>query len=104
MQRFLDVIRVIERDLVFDFDTLEEDKRTTATEHMATLQNMKLAIGQLGEPKANPLTIVLLDPHGHSMILHPDASERDLTDEELATLPIGPDPAVFSTNDVEPSA
>ena len=102
MQRFLDVIRMIERDLVAEVDALEDNERATATEHMATLQNMKLAIGQLGEPKANPLTIVLLDPHGHSMILHPDATERDLTDEELAALPVGPDPAVFSTDDVEP--
>jgi zinc finger protein len=104
MQRFLDIIRMIERDLVAEVDALEDNERATATEHMATLQNMKLAIGQLGEPKANPLTIVLLDPHGHSMILHPDATERDLTDEELAALPVGPDPAVFSTDDVEPSA
>jgi zinc finger protein len=104
MQRFLEVIGMVERDLVTDFEALEDDLRTEATEQMATLQSMKLAIGQLGEPEANPLTIVLLDPHGHSMILHPEAEERDLTPEELALLPVGPDPAVFSSDDLNESA
>jgi zinc finger protein len=104
MQRFLEVIGMVERDLVTDFEALEDDLRTTATEQMATLQSMKLAIGQLGEPEANPLTIVLLDPHGHSMILHPEAEERGLTPEELALLPVGPDPAVFSSDDLDESA
>jgi len=42
-----------------------------------------------------------LDPHGHSMILHPDTVDRDLTDEELAELPVGPDPAVFSPDELD---
>ena len=42
------------------------------------------------------ITLEFLDPHGHSMILDESAVERELTDEEIATLPTGPDPAVFS--------
>ena len=38
------------------------------------------------------------------MILHADAIERDLTKEELESLPVGPDPAVFSTDDVNESS
>jgi hypothetical protein len=33
------------------------------------------------------------------MIIDKNAQERDLTKEELETLPVGPDPAVFSNND-----
>ena len=46
------------------------------------------------------LTLELLDPHGHSKILHPDAEGFELTEEELATLPVGPDPASFSTDEI----
>ena len=42
------------------------------------------------------LQIELLDPHGLSQILHPDAVDRALTEDELRRLPVGPDPAVFS--------
>jgi hypothetical protein len=38
------------------------------------------------------------------MILHPDAVERDLTAEELERLPVGPDPAVFSNDDLGDSS
>jgi hypothetical protein len=38
------------------------------------------------------------------MILHPEAEERELTGHEVESLPVGPDPAVFSTDDAEPSA
>jgi hypothetical protein len=38
------------------------------------------------------------------MILHPEAKERDLTEEEIGVLPVGPDPAVFSSDEVEPSS
>ena len=34
------------------------------------------------------------------MILDQDAVERELTEDELAELPIGPDPAVFSSDDI----
>ena len=51
----------------------------------------------IGEEGFEPFTLELLDPHGHSMIIDDSAVERELTDEEIATLPTGPDPAVFST-------
>jgi C4-type Zn-finger protein len=48
-----------------------------------------------------PITMILLDPHGHSMILHPDTVDRELTEEELSELPVGPDPAVFSSEELD---
>ena len=34
----------------------------------ATLQSMMLTLAELGGPGAEPITLLLLDPHGHSMI------------------------------------
>ena len=50
----------------------------------------------VGQDGQQPFTLELLDPHGHSMIIDESASERELTDEEIVSLPTGPDPAVFS--------
>ena len=44
--------------------------------------------------------IILLDPMGHSQILHGDAVSRDLTDEELEMLEVGPRIPIFSAEDV----
>jgi len=33
------------------------------------------------------------------MIIHEDAIERELSDEELVDLPVGPDPPVLSSDD-----
>ena len=95
---------MVERDLSQQFLNAEGDAREELMEQMATLQNMTLTLAELGGPDANPITLVLLDPHGHSMILHPDATERALTEEELRELPVGPDPAVFSTDEAGGSA
>jgi C4-type Zn-finger protein len=61
--------------------------------------DMLMRIETAGDASTGPLTLELLDPHGHSMIMHDDATHRDLTDEELKALPVGPDPAVFSSDD-----
>jgi hypothetical protein len=37
---------------------------------------------------------------GHSQILHGDAKSRDLTDEELENLEVGPSIPIFSADDV----
>ncbi len=91
-------INMVERDLSNQFLAAEGAERDALMEQMATLQHMTLTLANLG------VTLLLLDPHGHSMILHPDAEERPLTEDELATLPVGPDPAVFSTDDTTGSA
>ncbi|MCH1538276.1 MAG: hypothetical protein L7S48_07715, partial [Candidatus Poseidonia sp.] len=69
-----------------------------------TLVNLTLRLHSLSEEGATPLTLELLDPHGHSMILHEDALERPLSEDELEKLPVGPDPAVFSTDEMDDSA
>ncbi len=103
LYRFKEIIDMVERDLSNQFLDVEGSERQELMSQMATLQNMTLTLGNLGGPDAKAITLLLLDPHGHSMILHPDAEERELTEEELETLPVGPDPAVFSTDDAERS-
>jgi len=100
LKRFLDIINMVQRDLMAAEDA--EDANTQ--QQLAQLINMSAILTQLNEPDAAPVTVELLDPHGHSMILHEDATQRDLTEDELRELPVGPDPAVFSSDDLEPSA
>lgn len=88
INRFLEIVRVVLRDLIADEDKDEEDIQRL-TQFITSLENA-------GKDENNQITLELLDPHGHSMIVDKDATERDLTDEELNSLPIGPDPAVFS--------
>ena len=104
LHRFQEIINMVERDLSNQFLAAEGTERDALMEQMATLQHMTLTLANLGGPEAEPVTLLLLDPHGHSMILHPNAEERPLTEDELATLPVGPDPAVFSTDDTTGSA
>ena len=44
--------------------------------------------------------MVLLDPMGHSQILHEDALSRDLTKQELDNLEVGPSIPIFSPDEV----
>ena len=104
LHRFQEIINMVERDVSNQFLAAEGEQREALMEQLATLQNMTLTLSNLGGPDAKPITLELLDPHGHSMILHADAMERNLTEEELESLPVGPDPAVFSKDDVKTSS
>jgi len=42
--------------------------------------------------------LVLLDPMGHSQILHGDADPRELTEDELSELQTGPSVPVYDAN------
>ena len=44
--------------------------------------------------------ITLLDPMGHSQILHREAVSRDLTEKEMEELEIGPSFPVFNTKEL----
>ncbi|MDA9722477.1 ZPR1 zinc finger domain-containing protein [Euryarchaeota archaeon] len=88
INRFIEIVRVVLRDLIDDQDKNEDDIQRL-TYFITSLENA-------GKDDNNQITLELLDPHGHSMIVDNDAKERDLTEDELNSLPIGPDPAVFS--------
>jgi len=104
LHRFQEIINMVERDLSAQFLKADGEIKEELMAQMATLQNMTLILAELGGPESQSITLELLDPHGHSMILHPEAEERTLTDEELQHLPVGPDPAVFSTDEKGNSA
>ena len=87
LNRFLKIIGMVLDDLVTDPENHEND--------IARLQSMKSRIINLGKKNSESLTLVFLDPHGHSMIIDKSAVERELTEKELAELPVGPEPAVF---------
>ena len=84
LNRFIKIVEMVMKDL----DESEKENLKTLNHMLHRLQNAGL--------ERDGLHVELLDPHGLSQILHPDAIDRDLTDEELARLPVGPDPAVFS--------
>ena len=101
LNRFLEVINMVMRDLQNDVSaSLVENQSIDLSETMKEINQLEAIMNRLtniGEGGFEPFTLELLDPHGHSMIIDDSAVERELTDEEIATLPTGPDPAVFST-------
>lgn len=100
INRFLEVINMVLRDLRNDVTNLygEEtsDDISKTMEDVVKLEGLIDRLNGIGQEGCAPLTIEFLDPHGHSMIIDDTAIERDLTEEEILTLPTGPEPAVFS--------
>ena len=93
IDRFMDVIIMVTRQAYTDDEDMKTIKR---------LQEMHTTLLELKEdPIPNAITLELLDPNGHSQILHSDAIGRELQPEEYEELPVGPEPAVFSTDDLE---
>ena len=70
-------------------------------ENIQTLQTMHTTLLELKEdPIPRAITLELLDPNGHSQILHEDAEMRELESHELEDLPVGPESPVFNADDV----
>lgn len=82
--RFIDIVKMVSNDIGDD-----------EPENQQLLLSMLHRLQHAGK-EGKALRIELLDPHGLSQILHDRAIDRDLTQEELDSLPVGPDPAVFS--------
>jgi len=103
LNRFIDVINLVKRGHEAEILRAEDDtSRLELINEMGSLNMMLSRLESLKEEEIDePITLVLLDPHGHSMILHSDTVDRELTDEELAELPVGPDPAVFSATELD---
>ncbi|RJU98735.1 MAG: hypothetical protein DWC04_02380 [Candidatus Poseidoniales archaeon] len=105
LNRFKDIVTMVLRDVESELLEMagakqsDEAAKAEALEALGRLNEMVELIEAAGKKGASPLTLELLDPHGHSMILHDDAIHRELTEEELLALPVGPDPAVFSKDD-----
>ena len=97
LNRFVDIINMVRRDVERDIASNSNDEDSDHLNSLTTLDSLLKSIQQAGDESV--FTVEFLDPHGHSMILDDDASERELTAKELEELPIGPDPVVFSSDD-----
>ena len=100
LNRFLEVMNTVLRGLQSDIEQqLVEGNKvdlTQTSKEIIQLEHLIDNVKNAGLDNTMMITLEFLDPHGHSMILDESAVERELTDEEIATLPTGPDPAVFS--------
>lgn len=85
LTRFEDVIQTLMRDA--EDDTVEKCAELLA----------ELALVRVGEYTLN---LQLLDPLGHSQILHEDAIPRELSEEEASLLDSGPTVPVFDSSDL----
>ena len=82
--RFEDVIMMLHR---------QSDDNDTAEQCEVLLREIeKISAGH------RSIELLLLDPMGHSQILHEDAHPRDLTEDELSMLQTGPSIPVFDTD------
>ena len=92
IDRFMDVIIMVTRQAYAEDAEMSDIKK---------LQEMHTTLLELKEdPIPNSITLELLDPNGRSQILHADAELRELTSEELADLPVGPESPVFDSSDL----
>ena len=92
IDRFMDVIIMVTRQAYAEDAEMSDIKK---------LQEMHTTLLELKEdPIPNSITLELLDPNGHSQILHADAELRELTSDELADLPVGPESPVFDSRDL----
>lgn len=85
LERFQNVVEMVQRGL----------KRDAAGEIAQCISLLGVLNRARNGDFTTELTLELLDPRGHSQILHSDAVSRPLSKAELDELPLGPDPAVF---------
>ena len=92
IDRFMDVIIMVTRQAYVEDSEMSDIKR---------LQEMHTTLLELKEdPIPNSVTLELLDPNGHSQIIHEDATLRELSLSELSELPQNPEPPVFNSKDL----
>ena len=84
VNRFEDVIRMLRTQA-------EDEGVVEQCEHLLR------ELSRVGEGEGT-VELLLLDPMGHSQIMHDDASPRQLTDEELSDLQTGPSVPVFDAD------
>lgn len=82
IDRFIQVVEMVLKDL---------DDPT----QVGAATRILLVLYEVKEGRGSGITVELLDPHGHSMVLHENTVNRELTKEELESLPVGPEPPVI---------
>ena len=92
LNRFSDAIAMIQRSAIRDG---EEGK-----EKVESCQELIDRISKIKNGE-EPVELMLLDPNGHSQILHESATSTDLSEEEIAALATGPKIPIFNSSDFE---
>ena len=92
LNRFSDAIAMIQRSAIRDG---EEGK-----EKVESCQELIDRIAKIKNGE-EPVELLLLDPNGHSQILHESATSTDLSEEEIAALATGPQIPIFNSSDIE---
>ncbi|MBT4060158.1 MAG: ZPR1 zinc finger domain-containing protein [Euryarchaeota archaeon] len=96
LNRFIDIIRMMMRQMRVDVDEGIED----APEQLKKLFQLEMALTALADGKLfGDLSLEILDPKGHSIIGHDDAVKRELSIEEAENLDSGPNPLIMSSSD-----
>ena len=77
-------------------------RKSIASKEQEIVKKCELLLKKIDLVKSGDLVVemTLLDPMGHSQILHSNAISRDLTNEELENLEVGPSIPIFSPDDV----
>lgn len=77
-------------------------RQSIASKEQEIVKKCELLLKKINLVKSGDLVVemILLDPMGHSQILHSNAISRDLTNEELENLEVGPSIPIFSPDDV----
>lgn len=99
LQRFIDIIEMLLRQAARDISTDDPD-RDSAERDQPQLRELldTLCAVRAGE-STQPLTVELLDPHGHSAILDDAAHSRPLTEDERVDLEVGPTALILDLGD-----
>ena len=92
LNRFSDAISMIQRGAIRDG---EEGK-----EKVESCQELIDRISRVKNGQ-EPVELLLLDPNGHSQILHESATSTELSEEEIAALATGPQIPIFDSSDFE---
>ena len=77
-------------------------RQSITSKEQEIVKKCELLLKKIDLVKSGDLVVemILLDPMGHSQILHSNAISRDLTNEELENLEVGPSIPIFSPDDV----
>ena len=89
LNRFEDAIQLMHR----------QSKLSNEEEIIENCERLLEKINQVKEGEMNVM-MTLLDPMGHSQILHAEAVSRNLTEQELNDLEVGPSVPVFNSEDL----
>ncbi|MCH2645598.1 MAG: ZPR1 zinc finger domain-containing protein [Candidatus Thalassarchaeum sp.] len=91
LNRFSDAIAMIQRSAMRD--------GKEGLQKVESCQELIDSITRIKEGEES-VELLLLDPNGHSQILHEAATSTELSEEEIATLAIGPQIPIFDSEDL----